>query len=95
MNRKDILETAITIVTKDRATTHGDAESSFEALATIWSVLLNTEVKVHQVALMMAALKLVRASGNPSYEDNWIDLAGYAACGGEIATKGAKDDRPV
>jgi len=88
MNRRAILDTATTIITKDRATTHGDAESSFEALAKIWSVLLGVEVKTYQVALMMAALKMVRANGNPSYDDNWIDLAGYAACGGEIATGG-------
>jgi hypothetical protein len=91
MNRKDILETAITIVTKDRATTHGDAESSFKSLAAIWSVLLGIDIKTHEVALMMVSLKMVRAMGNPSYDDNWVDLAGYAACGGEIATKGAKD----
>lgn len=36
------------------------------------------------VAAMQALLKLARvASGNPK-NDNWIDCAGYAACGGEI-----------
>jgi hypothetical protein len=37
---------------------------------------------------MMVDLKTVRAWGNPSHHDNWIDVAGYAACGGEIAGRG-------
>jgi hypothetical protein len=37
------------------------------------------------VALMMAWLKIVRASGNPGHEDSFVDLAGYAACGAELA----------
>lgn len=36
------------------------------------------------VAAMMMLLKIARiATGEPK-EDNWIDAAGYAACGGEI-----------
>lgn len=38
-----------------------------------------------QVALMLAELKVVRAWGNPTHADNWCDLAGYAACGGELS----------
>ena len=30
-------------------------------------------------------LKTVRAWGNPDHGDNWVDIAGYAACGGELA----------
>ena len=34
---------------------------------------------------MLVDLKTVRAWGNPAHDDNWVDIAGYAACGGEIA----------
>jgi hypothetical protein len=38
------------------------------------------------VAVMLALLKVARIKQNPNHTDNWIDIAGYAACGGEIAT---------
>lgn len=38
------------------------------------------------VALCMAELKIARAATNETHMDSWVDLAGYAACGGEIAS---------
>lgn len=37
------------------------------------------------VDLCMAELKISRAATNETYMDSWVDLAGYAACGEEIA----------
>lgn len=85
MKRGEILDTAKSYVTKDRAATHGDAESSFAKIGEMWGALLGVPVAADKVALMMAALKIVRAWNTPKHGDNWVDLAGYAACGGEIA----------
>lgn len=85
MKRETILQTAEQAVTKDRAATHGDLEDNFSAIAQIWSVRLGRTITSEQVALMLIDLKLVRAWGNPTHEDNWVDIAGYAACGGELA----------
>lgn len=89
MNRADILATASDYVTRDRAATHGDAEDTFRAIGNLWSAYLDfgTDITATDVALMMALLKIARARNNPGNPDNWIDIAGYAACGGEIATK--------
>jgi len=87
MNRTHILETANEYVTRDRVATHGDAEDSFGKLAAIWGARLGVHIRPDQVAIMMLDLKTVRAWDNPKHQDNWIDMAGYAACGGEIATK--------
>jgi len=87
MNRTHILETANEYVTRDRAVTHGDAEDSFGKLAAIWGARLGVHIRPDQVAIMMLDLKTVRAWDNPKHQDNWIDMAGYAACGGEVATK--------
>ena len=65
---------------------------AFSCIAKIWSSILRVEIKSWEVALMMAGLKIARAAYNPDHEDNWIDLAGYAACGGEIATTHDKGD---
>ena len=37
--------------------------------------------------MMMALFKIARASTGKYKADNYIDLAGYAACGMEIAEK--------
>lgn len=83
--RAKILDAAIEAVTKDRAATHGGLESSFGQIAAIWSVRLGVTVTPAQVAIMMIDLKTVRGWGNPGHLDNWVDMAGYAACGGELA----------
>ena len=83
--RADILDTAKTYVTKDRASDHGDMENNFLTIARYWSVHLDHEVTATDVAVMMNLLKVARIKSNPSHPDNWIDGAGYMACGGELA----------
>lgn len=85
MTRKDILRAAHEAVMVDRAATHGDIEDSFATIAAIWSLRLGVPIRPDQVVILLTDLKTVRAWGNPSHADNWIDIAGYAACGGELA----------
>lgn len=94
MKRGDILDEAKQCVTVDRAATHGDAEKTFGRIAAVWSARLGVEITEAQVCILLADLKTCRAWGNPGHADNWIDLAGYAACGGEIATSQASPDKP-
>lgn len=87
MKRADILATASEYVTKDRAATHGDAEDNFRRIAELWNAYLGVDdITTIDVAVMLALLKVARIRSNPTHADNWIDIAGYAACGGEIAT---------
>jgi len=94
MKRGDILDEAKQCVTVDRAATHGDAEKTFGRIAAVWSARLGINVTEPQVCILLADLKTSRAWGNPCHADNWIDIAGYAACGGEIATSQASPDKP-
>lgn len=84
-DRATILDAAAQAVTVDRAATHGALENSFAQIAAIWSVRLGLPVTPDQVAILLIDLKTVRAWGNPRHADNWVDIAGYAACGGELA----------
>jgi hypothetical protein len=36
---------------------------------------------------MMALVKISRITPSPNIDDHWIDLAGYAACGGEVVER--------
>jgi len=87
MNRTDILDAARQAVTVDRAATHGQLEDSFGLVAAYWSAHLGTPVSRSDVAVMMIQLKLARIKTSPEHADHWIDVAGYAACGGEVAVK--------
>ena len=53
--------------------------------------IVDTVFSAYDVAVMMALLKIARISENPQHMDSWVDLAGYAACGGEIAWKEAQE----
>lgn len=90
MNRSDILDTAKTYITADRAATHGAAEDSFNAIAASWEVWLSIRkpgpLNAFDVACMMTLFKLARMAGNPGHIDSAVDAAGYAALAGEIAT---------
>lgn len=76
--------------TTDRADKYGTPAAAFEAIAYHWSGIVNAPITAVEVALMLATMKVVRARNNPQHADSWTDLAGYAACGAEIAraTKG-------
>ena len=85
MNRKDILDAAAACVLSDREQQYGAPEDVFPVIAGLWSVYLDRTVKPHDVAAMMVLLKVARLAGNPAHADTWTDIAGYAACGGELA----------
>ncbi len=86
-SRGDILDTAKEYVTKDRAADHGDMEDNFNMIADYWSLHLEQHIDAHDVAVMMTLLKLARIKSNPKHMDNFIDGAGYLACGGELVSK--------
>ena len=96
MTRKECLDKAAECVLKDRQNQYGGPENNFERIAEMWSAYLGN-VRVHSwdVAAMMGMLKLARARFNPKYADNWIDLAGYAACGVECATMDDEFDKSL
>nr|DAK94186.1 MAG TPA: hypothetical protein [Caudoviricetes sp.] len=53
----------------------------------LWTAYTGNDISPVDVAQMMILLKVARAKGNPKHQDNWVDMAGYAACAGEIAAE--------
>lgn len=62
-----------------RGEIYGDAVETHNRIALMWSGILNTDVSALDVALCMAALKLVRAECSPQHKDNYDDAHGYVA----------------
>ena len=85
MTRKECLEAAMGCVLRDRASEYGGVEDNFRTIANFWSVYLGKKVRPEDVACMMVLLKIARARTNPAHGDSWVDMAGYAACGAELA----------
>lgn len=92
MNRNEILETATKCVCGDREQDYGSPEDNFRTIANFWTEYLEARgyqvaVQSHDVAAMLGLLKIARIASGHGKEDNWVDLAGYAACGGELEAK--------
>lgn len=86
MERGEVLDLAKKYVTNDRQNDHGKPENTFGKIAQYWGVYLGTVLTDVDVAHLMILLKVARAQQNPTHVDNHADIAGYAACGCELAT---------
>lgn len=87
--RATILADAEACVCRDRESSYGSPEQNFKVTANLWIDYLSgkrdpLDIGPIDVAAMMGLLKLARISTGGSKADNWIDLAGYAAIGGEL-----------
>ncbi len=64
---------------QSRLEDYGDSRSTHESIAAMWTVILGHPVTARDVALCMAAMKLVRYTRTPAHRDSIVDLVGYAA----------------
>lgn len=98
MTREDVLTIAKTCVCGDREQDYGSPENNFSTIAKMWSAYINAymipnhhiEVALssHDVAAMLVQVKVARVASGHGKADNWVDIAGYAACGGELESNG-------
>lgn len=97
MTREEMLGEAKRCVCGEREEQYGTPEDCFETIAALWGTYLRSccvEKGVDvcilgaDVAAMMALLKIARIANGQEKADNWVDLAGYAACGCELETRG-------
>lgn len=86
MNRAEILHTAEQCVCGHRETDYGSPEDNFGMISKLWVAYKGVEFSPLDVAMMMALLKIARIKTGTKTEDSFVDLAGYAACGGEIVS---------
>jgi hypothetical protein len=85
MTRAEILDAAKACVLGDREQDYGSPENNFRTIADMWNAYLGFGmIGPSDVAAMLALLKIARIASGHAKDDNWVDLAGYAACGGEI-----------
>ena len=90
--KQELLEEALRIVTGPRQQLYGRPSQNFIDTANILNAYFQaraitqageTEVEPYDVAAILICLKLARIATSPGHKDNWVDIAGYAACGWE------------
>ncbi len=86
MTRAEILKKAEQCVCGQREQDYGSPENNFQEIADLWTAYTGVRFTAADVAMMMALFKIARIKTGTATEDSFVDLAGYAACGGEIAT---------
>ena len=84
MTRTEILEMANNCITGKREQDYGSPESNFKLIANFWSLYKGVDFSSVDVSMMMALLKIARICNGGGSGDSFVDLAGYAACGGEL-----------
>lgn len=93
MTAANICRTAAGLVSGDRARQHGDKADNFARTARLWQAYLEARrapelpLMADDVAHLMILHKLARTQSGSFNPDDYVDIAGYAGCGGEIAAE--------
>ena len=84
MITKEILSEATRLVGTDRQKDYGDKVENHKNIAKLWSAYLDVKIEAHDVAIMMALLKVARTTLGAVSKDTYIDMSAYSAIAGEI-----------
>ena len=99
MNRDETLDTAKICVCGDREQDYGSPENNFRMIAELWKPYLERKcvgegadicILPEDVSAMMMLVKIARIASGHAKADNWVDIAGYAACGAELESIGGE-----
>lgn len=82
--RAEILHEAEHCICGQREQDYGSPEDNFSIIAKMWTAYTGTEITALDVAMMMCLLKIARIKNGGGTGDSFVDICGYAACGGEI-----------
>tara|TARA_R100000951_G_scaffold107848_1_gene103631 strand:+ start:27022 stop:27318 length:297 start_codon:yes stop_codon:yes gene_type:complete len=89
IKQESICEEAFRIQGGDRQQDYGNPASNLLEIGASWEWYLKTScnadvsISARDVAHMMVLMKIARNIHKPK-RDNWVDIAGYAQCGGKI-----------
>jgi len=66
-------------IMKDRAKSYGDAKVSFQGIANLWTNYIDYNIEPHEVAIMMALLKInrIKTAEGDSLKDSFQDARNY------------------
>ena len=86
MKASEILLTATDTISQ-RGLSYGHPSDNLQHTAMLLSAYLQTPIHDYQVAGIMVLVKLARTNQSADQIDTWVDMASYAAIGGQLATE--------
>lgn len=93
MKTEDALQLAKELITGPRAKTYGDKIQNHCNIAKLWSAYLDIEITAHDVAILMALLKVARTKLGQVSDDTYVDMSAYSAIAGEIKFRTSKKEK--
>jgi hypothetical protein len=91
MKKEDVLRLAFQTL-EQREDTYGTPYENFKRVADMLTAYLGVDVQPHDVCVIEIIQKIVRLqTSNGLHSDSWIDIAGYAGIGAEVAHEEEKE----
>tara|TARA_E500000318_G_scaffold107180_1_gene116143 strand:- start:1524 stop:1805 length:282 start_codon:yes stop_codon:yes gene_type:complete len=81
--RIENLSDLLTVIRNKKFDEYGSFNQNMQGIADVWSVIIGTKIRAHQVPILYAAAKLVRTKGGYK-DDNYIDAINYLVQADEI-----------
>ncbi len=93
-----LLDEAKHLIMGDRNAQYGPPTQDFERTSDILNAMGyrgpgGRPIQMHDIALMVMAVKMSRLVWTPGKRDSWVDFAGYAACGWECVVEQEARDK--
>lgn len=86
MNPKQVLNEAEGLI-GDRGQDYGGIEDNFSNIAIIFTAMTGKQFTAHDVAMVLAAVKMARMRVSPGKADNYLDAINYIAFAHELRPK--------
>ena len=84
MTGSEILDEAKKQITGHRTQDYNVPERNFDLISAYWTLYKGIEFTAHDVAMMMALLKVARIQNGGGSGDSYVDLCGYGCLAGEL-----------
>ena len=88
---EECLDKAKKIITDDRNKDYGNYTKNLKVISNFWKVFLGKDISPHEVALLMALLKIARISTGKFTPDSYIDACGYLSLAYALDKRKTKD----
>jgi hypothetical protein len=83
---RDIYDQARHLTSTDRQAQYGAPEDNLGRIGALWSVYVGKHITSHDVAVMMALVKIGRIASGVSVPDNYIDAVAYIGLADQLRT---------
>jgi hypothetical protein len=82
---RDIYDQARHLTSTDRQAQYGSPEDNLGRIAALWAAYLGKDLGAHDVAVMMALVKIGRIGSGVTVRDNYVDAVAYIGLADRLA----------